>query len=146
MEPIEIEFTVSCSPAHAFYVWANKTSMWWPTGHSMSGDPDLVVTFEPAVGGRIFERTPSGAEHQWGEIIVWDPPTRLAYLWHLAVDRSDATDVEITFDPDPDGTRVRIVHSGWERLGSRARERRHRNLGGWAGLLPHYQEQFGARR
>ncbi len=145
MEPIEIEFTVGCSPEHAFDMWANRTSLWWPKSHSMSGDPDLVVTFEPRVGGRIFERTPTGTEHDWGEIVAWEPPTRLAHLWHISFDRSDATDVEITFQPDPEGTRVRIVHSGWERLGSKAQERRDRNLGGWAGLLPHYQEEVGAR-
>lgn len=150
MEPIEIEFAVACPPRHAFDVWANKMSMWWPSGHSMSGDPDLVVTFEPRVGGRIFERTPTGVEHDWGEIVAWEPPHRLAYLWHIAFDRSDATDVEITFHVDPEGTRVRIVHSGWERLGSKAQDHRHRNLGGWGGLLTHYrgavQEQNAVAR
>jgi uncharacterized protein YndB with AHSA1/START domain len=145
MEPIEIEFTVACSPEHAFDVWANKTSMWWPKSHSMSGDPDIIVTFEPRVGGRIFERTPGGVEHDWGEVVAWEPPHRLAYQWHIAFDRSDATDVEIAFHPHAGTTRVRIVHSGWERLGSNAPERRDRNLGGWGGLLPHYRDALGVR-
>ena len=28
---------------------------------------------------------------------VWEPPARLAYLWHLRRDRADATEVEIRF-------------------------------------------------
>ena len=76
------------------------------------------MTFEPRPGGRIYERTPAGEEHDWGEILEWDPPRRLAYRWHLRQDRDDATRVEISFAPAGDGTAVTIVHSGWERLGS----------------------------
>jgi uncharacterized protein YndB with AHSA1/START domain len=100
----------------------------------------LTVTFEPRVGGRIFERTPAGEEHDWGEILVWEPPRRLVYLWHLRFDRSDATEVEITFEPAGDATAVTIVHRGWERLGTAAEERRERNKRGWAGVLEHYRE------
>ena len=83
MEPLELSFTVACPPEHAFAVWATRTSMWWPHGHSVSAAPGLTVTFEPRPGGRIYERTPAGEEHEWGEVLVWKPPHRLVYLWHL---------------------------------------------------------------
>jgi uncharacterized protein YndB with AHSA1/START domain len=138
VDPLVLELEVACPPEHAFSVWAERTSLWWPHGHSVSGDRGLTVTFEPRPGGRIFERTPAGAEHDWGEVLAWEPPRRLAYLWHLRFDRTDATEVEITFAPAATGTAVRIVHRGWERLGARAPERRERNRRGWDGLLPHY--------
>src|SRR5262249_43002769 len=78
----------------------------------------LIVTFEPRPGGRIYERTPGGREHDWGEVLAWEPPRRLVYLWHLRFDRADATEVEVTFTPVEGGTRVRIEHRGWERLGA----------------------------
>jgi hypothetical protein len=53
MEPLELSFTVACAPEHAFDVWANKTSLWWPHGHSVSAEPGLTVTIEPRPGGRI---------------------------------------------------------------------------------------------
>jgi uncharacterized protein YndB with AHSA1/START domain len=139
MEPLELEFTVACSPGHAFELWAARTSSWWPHDHSVSGEPGLTVTFEPRPGGRIYERTGAGVEHDWGEVLAWEPPHRLSYLWHLAADRSDATEVEITFRGGDDGTTVTIVHRGWERLGAAGPERRERNRRGWAGLLPHYR-------
>jgi uncharacterized protein YndB with AHSA1/START domain len=77
-------------------------------------------------------------EHDWGQVTEWKPPTRLAYLWHLRRDRSDATEVGITFVAHgPDTTRVEIEHRGWERLadGQRWRER---NVIGWQSLLPHF--------
>ena len=138
MEPLTLDFTVACSPPHAFDVWATRTSTWWPRGHSVSADPGLSVTFEPRPGGRIFERTPAGEEHDWGEVLAWEPPRRLAYSWHLRQDRRDATRVEVTFAAEGDGTRVSIVHSGWERLGDRAAPLRDRNRTGWGGLLPHF--------
>ena len=140
MEPIELEFTVACSPEHAFDLWAGRTSVWWPTGHSVSGEPGLTVTFEPYRGGRIFERTPQGVEHDWGEVLAWERPERLRYLWHLRQDRADATEVEISFTAGRDATTVRIVHLGWERLGAKGPDLLARNRRGWAGLLPHYEQ------
>jgi uncharacterized protein YndB with AHSA1/START domain len=139
MEPLELEFTVGCRPERAFEVWAERTSMWWPHGHSFSGEPGLTVTFEPRVGGRIYERTPDGDEHDWGEVLVWEPPHRLAYLWHLRFDRADATEVEVSFAAEGSGTAVSIVHRGWERLGAKGPERRERNRKGWAGVTEHYR-------
>jgi hypothetical protein len=72
IEPIEIEFEVACSPEHAFDTWTGRTSLWWPRSHSMSSAPGLVVTFEARPGGRIYERTPDGTEHDWGEIPGWE--------------------------------------------------------------------------
>jgi uncharacterized protein YndB with AHSA1/START domain len=139
IEPLRLSFVLQCDVAHAFDVFTAKTSMWWPHTHSVSQAPGLTVTFEPRVGGRIFERVPDGAEFDWGEVVRWDPPTRLGYLWHIRADRSDATDVEVTFTPlGPDNTRIDIVHSGWERLGDRAQARRDGNDKGWGGLLPHF--------
>jgi uncharacterized protein YndB with AHSA1/START domain len=139
MEPLVHAFTVACPPEHAFEVWAIRTSLWWPASHSVSGAPE-VVTFEPRAGGRIYERAADGAEHEWGEVLAWDPPRRLAYSWHLRQDRADATEVEITFAPADEGTAVRIEHRGWERLGARGPALRERNVRGWAGLLPAFRE------
>jgi uncharacterized protein YndB with AHSA1/START domain len=104
------------------------------------------VTFEPRPGGRIFERTRSGDEHDWGEVVEWEPPHRLAYLWHLRQDRADATHVEISFAPAAEGTEVTILHSGWERLGAKAEDLRGRNRRGWDGLLPHFEAFVRAER
>jgi uncharacterized protein YndB with AHSA1/START domain len=139
-EPLELSFTVACGAEEAFDTFAVHTSLWWPHQHSFSGEDGLTVTFEPFAGGRIYERTPSGVEHEWGEVIEWEPPRRLTYLWHLAADRSDATDVEVSFTEDPSGgTLVAITHRGWDRLGAKGPTWRERNLGGWSGVLPHYR-------
>ena len=140
IEPLRITFTVACPPARTFELWTAQTSTWWPATHTVSARPDVQVIIEPGVGGRIYERTPDGDEHDWGEVTRWEPPNRIAYLWHLRQDRADATEVEITFAADDsDGTAISIEHRGWERLGARGLEGRQRNQHGWDSLLPHFQ-------
>jgi uncharacterized protein YndB with AHSA1/START domain len=137
--PLRMSFDVDCSAEHAFSVWTSKIGTWWPADHTATGRDDLVVVMEAGVGGRIYERTPDGAEHDWGEVTIWNPPTRLVYLWHLRRDRSDATEVEIRFHADETGpTRIEIEHRGWERLGSQGDQWRDRNRAGWESLLPHF--------
>ena len=139
IEPLRFSFQVDCAAEHAFDVWTTRIATWWPTSHSVSADPGLHIVLEPRVGGRIFERTPAGVEHEWGEITLWEPPRRLGYLWHLRRDRADATEVEITFVVDgATATRVEIEHRGWERLGAQGPGWREANKGGWGGLLPHF--------
>ena len=139
IEPIRLSFDVDCPPDRAFQVWTARISQWWPADHTVSAETGLAVVMEGRPGGRIFERTAAGVEHDWGEVTVWEPPTRLGYLWHLRRDRADATEVEIRFVPGgPATTRVEIEHRGWERLGADGREWRDRNYGGWSTLLPHF--------
>jgi uncharacterized protein YndB with AHSA1/START domain len=141
LEPIRLSFEVDCPAGHAFDVWTTHIGRWWPADHTASGESDTSVFLEGRVGGRIFERTVTGVEHDWGEVTIWEPPTRLGYLWHLRRDRADATEVEISFVALGDGrTRVDIEHRGWDRLGSLGEELRDRNRGGWATLLPNFLE------
>jgi uncharacterized protein YndB with AHSA1/START domain len=115
-KPISLSFEVDCSPDHAFDIWARRTSLWWPADH-----------------------TATGIEKDWGEVVAWEPPRRLVYLWHLRTERSDATEVEVAFDETESGsTRIRIDHRGWERLGERGPDWRARNVRGWETLVPHF--------
>ena len=140
IEPLRMRFAVDCPVKHAFEVWTAKTSGWWPISHTVTGQPGLEVVFEGRPGGRIFERTPAGLEVDWGEITVWEPPRRLGYVWHIHADRADATEVEITFVDQGDGTtRVDIEHRGWERLGARGPRWRDANGAGWDGVLPSFR-------
>lgn len=144
IEPIQLDFEVDCPVEEAFRVWTEDISTWWPADHTVSAEEDLMVILEGFVGGRIFELTPHGVEHDWGEVTAWEPPRLFGYLWHLRRDRSDATEVEIRFVPtSTERTRVEIEHRGWERLGAEAETWRARNFGGWSTLLPHYVDAAG---
>ena len=133
-----MQLEVDCTVQHAFTVWTEGIGTWWPADHTVSAEPGLRVVLEGWLGGRVYERTAAGVEYDWGQVTVWEPPSRLAYTWFLRTDRADATDVEITFAAAATGTRIEIEHSGWERLGTRGGAWRERNHQGWSTLLPHY--------
>jgi uncharacterized protein YndB with AHSA1/START domain len=138
-EPLIVEFEVRAPIEHAFDMWANRCALWWPPSHTVSGDPQTIVC-EPHRGGRIFERAPDGAEHDWGEVLDWEPPTRLRYLWHLFFDRSEATEVEVTFSALDDRTGVRLAQHGWDRLGDVGAPRRTRTRQVWGSITPLYAQ------
>ena len=142
IEPLRISFVVACSAEHAFATWTDRATAWWPPEHTVSHERGAEIVFEHRSGGRIFERTPSGHEIEWGEIVEWNPPRRLRYLWRIATEAANATDVEIAFHELPDATtRVEIEHGGWDRLGDLGRPWRDANVAGWDGVLPAYQNE-----
>ena len=137
--PLRICFEVACPVEHAFRIWTSRISTWWPKDHTVTGHGELSVILQNEVGGRIYERTADGREHDWGRVTRWEPPNRLSYSWHLGRDPSDATEVDIRFLPRADmATRIEIEHHGWERLGAAADQWRDQNSAGWQTLLPHF--------
>lgn len=140
MNPIVVEFEVACTPEHAFDLWTTRTALWWPRSHTLSQDPDLEVVFEPRPGGRIYEKGSDGVEHMWGEVTVWDRPHRVAYYWHIFFDRSEATDVTVTFARSDGGTLVTLFQDGFDSLGEEVGlPRRDRTEGAWAEVTGHYR-------
>ena len=134
---------VARSPADAFRVFTEGISSWWPTEtHSVSAEAATAVVLEPGEGGRIYERTAAGEEHDWGRITEWNPPERLAFTWHPGRGEDTAQLVEVRFAAAGEGTRVELVHTGWERLGSAATELFGNYDRGWQHLL---EDRFAVR-
>jgi uncharacterized protein YndB with AHSA1/START domain len=120
----------------AFQLYTDGIATWWPLRtHSIAEEGAATCVFEARVGGRIYERTTAGEEHAWGTVIVCEPPSRLVHTWHPG--RSDATaqEVEVRFTTDGRGTRVDVVHTGWERYGERLAQAIESYENGWEYVL-----------
>ncbi len=129
---------VRCTPEHAFHVYTERMNDWYPLeGHSLFDDPNGTVVWEGHVGGRVYERSTSGEEGVWGTIVAWDPPNRLTMTWHPGRGEETAQELDIRFTAEGDGTRVDVVHSGWERIGPDFRERMAGYQEGWGTVLEH---------
>jgi uncharacterized protein YndB with AHSA1/START domain len=133
---------VAAAPDRAFRLFTEGMAGWWPVRtHSVGEDRAETVIFEPGVGGRIYERTLDGDEHVWGTVTAWEPPGRVVFTWHPGRGPDTEQDVEVRFEPSGTGTRVELVHTGWERLGDRAAAVRENYDGGWDIVLG---ERFAA--
>jgi len=142
IEPVVKVVTVACTAEQAFRYFTADFSLWWPSAtHSVVAyssefkDKPAAVIFEPRSGGRIFERTRSGEEHLWGSVLAWEPPGRLEFSFHPGRDDKEAQNVEVTFTSVPDGARVVLTHSGWEKLSANAQQARDSYNGGWEGVF-----------
>ena len=146
--PVRRSVFVQAPPERAFQVFTEGFATWWPASHSIVEGGYATAIIEPAEGGRWYERGQTGAECDWGRVLAYEPPARLLLSWQLDgefeldPDESRASQVEVTFTPEGDGTRVELVHSGFERRGEGGGEvaKGVSGEGGWSGLLARYAE------
>ena len=130
----------------AFRVYTEQVGSWWPFAktHSVAKEDVETVILEGREGGRFYERTKSGEEHLWGTMLVWEPPQRIVYSWHPGRGEGTAQEVEVTFTPSGNGTRVELVHTGWEKLGERMEAAVAEYTMGWDKVLGCYVEAANA--
>jgi uncharacterized protein YndB with AHSA1/START domain len=138
-EVVERSIVVQCSMDRAFQIFTDQLNRWWPKSHTRSGDPNTTVTIEPWQGGRLYERTPAGIEHVWGQVILWEPPQRLSYDWYLGSSREQPSRVEVHFtELGNNQTRVAVQHRGPELVGALWARNYAIYAASWADVLPAY--------
>ncbi len=94
---------------------------------------------ESGVGGRIFERTPEGVEHDWGKVTAWNPPRHFAYHWYLGSGPQQPTLVDVHFIAHENGsTRVDLSHQGPELIGALWSRNNSIYDAAWENVLPAY--------
>ena len=98
-------------------------------------DAGAEIDLRPG-GAMVMRWTEHGTAH--AEVIDVDPPRRFSYRWASEADSEPvagkSTLVEFTLDPTGDGTRLRVVESGFETLEATDDQRRARfedNREGW---------------
>lgn len=140
--PIEKRVTVPLPVADAFRVFTIGIARWWPLRtHSVGREKATTCVFEEGVGGRIYESTEDGTEHEWGRVIAWEPPERVVYSWYPGRDANTAQEVEVRFGSRDAVTEVTLVHRGWETLGESGDAIRTQYIGGWDLVLGNFVER-----
>ncbi len=114
--PVRKTITVPLDPSSAFDLFTGGIARWWPVeSHSLSGAA-ASVRVEPRVGGHVVETRADGTEARWARVTVWEPGRRFATDWHMGRDAEEATQLDVTFTGTEAGTRVDLVHDGFDRL------------------------------
>lgn len=140
MEPIVKRVVVRCNVERAFDLYTQGMDTWWPLEtHSRQGEVDGAkverIEFPTEAGRPILEHLSSGDALSWGEVLEYERPHRVLIAWKPNANPNPPTELEITFTPEGEGTRVELVHRGWERLGPLAEEGRAGYDEGWELVL-----------
>jgi uncharacterized protein YndB with AHSA1/START domain len=146
LDAVRRSVTVALAPERAFELFTDRMGEWWPHAGSHSLTEEYTtVHLEPRGGGRWYERTEDGRETDFGRVLDWDPPGRVLLAWMLnpqwTYSEDPYSEVEVTFVPDGEGgTRVELVHRGFERYAEGGEEMRAAvgSDGGWTQLLELY--------
>ncbi len=143
MDPVMKDVLIPVSAEVAFKRFTDDLRSWWPMAtHSVSGEncKDVRFDFRSEADGEpqsriLVEEDAEGTIHTWGIVGHWDPPRGFIMSWHPGRGPEEAQEIEVSFEPEAEGTRVRLVHRGWEALGERAAEVRERYDDGWIRVL-----------
>lgn len=150
---------VNATIERAFSVFVEQMETWWPATHHIGKTPFEAIFIEPRVGGRWYERNVEGAQCDWGTVLKWDPPHRVAFSWHVGPghdspdwvcdpDIAKASEVEIRFTAaGPSTTLVELEHSKLERHGEGYEQLRELfdGPGAWAGILELYAKKVAGQ-
>jgi uncharacterized protein YndB with AHSA1/START domain len=136
---------VDASIDRAFEVFTNGFGRWWPNSYTIGKSPMKNAVIEPANGGRWYEIGEDGSECEWGEVLAWEPPSRLLLAWRIGADwqyrKELLTEVEVRFvSIGENTTRVELEHRLLENMGDDAEGIRQTfdSEHGWSGILAGY--------
>jgi Activator of Hsp90 ATPase homolog 1-like protein len=136
LPPVKRSIEVDWDQEAAFRRFALEFSTWWPwRTHSVGAERVKRIVLEPKLGGRIFEEHLDGRRFQWGRVIAWEPPSRLAFSFHPGRAPETAQEVEVRFVPDGRRMRVELVATKWETFGTKAARARRGYDVGWGYVL-----------
>jgi Activator of Hsp90 ATPase homolog 1-like protein len=145
IEAVRKTITVDCAIEEAFRVFTTDVQSWWPTdGHSIHQGEVREIVFEEQEGGEVYEVSTDGEKAHWATVVAWEPPGRLVLAWNILERDPIATEVEVRFLADGDGTRVELEHRGWDALSVDASERRNSYDTGWGHVLAEYAAHGGS--
>ena len=124
MSPDDVEVTtvVAADPATAFAAFTDDVDVWWahrPRAFRSSLQPRGQMRFEGGEGGALVEiwDEAAGRRQELGRILTWKPGDRLVFEWRPKLfGPSERTEVDVRFEPVAGGTRVTLVHRGWESI------------------------------
>jgi uncharacterized protein YndB with AHSA1/START domain len=127
---VEQEEFIQAAPEKVWSVLAETEGIrQWLGPNQYEPHQGAKITFDVAHGGKQFL--------MFGEVVTFDPPRELAFTWTEQEIGHDPwpvpTLVTLTLTPEGGGTRVRLVHSGFEHLpAAMAQPQYDSYVAGWA--------------
>lgn len=84
IESVTSEVTVPLSLNDAFELFTSQFGRWWPRDYSYSREVLDTIALGNAPDQWCYERGPHGFRCDWGRIVEWAPPAKLAFTWQIS--------------------------------------------------------------
>src|SRR4051794_29903554 len=108
----------------AFATFVERFGDFKPPEHNLLAAPITTTTFEPQVGGHIYDIGEDGSECRWARVLAYEPPDRVVFSWDISphwqveTDPDKTSEVEVRFIAEtPNRTRLELEHRHLERHG-----------------------------
>jgi uncharacterized protein YndB with AHSA1/START domain len=118
------QIVVDAPLERAFRVFTEQFDRVKPREHNMLDVDIAQTTFEPRVGGHIYDRGVDGSECRWARVLAYEPPDRVVFSWDISphwqveTDPDKCSEVEVRFISEtPERTRVELEHRNLDRHG-----------------------------
>jgi uncharacterized protein YndB with AHSA1/START domain len=141
---VEKSIVIAAKPERVWQAWVSEMNNWWTRPYYNDAERVTGLVLEPQVGGRYIEKWgEDGSGFLIGHVIEWLPPHRLAYTWSENRWGGVVTLVHLEFRAEGQGTRLSILHEGFERLpdGAAQRDGYDYGFGDLSGRLKAYLEK-----
>jgi uncharacterized protein YndB with AHSA1/START domain len=131
---LRLERLIPSPPEEVFELWTEPDLLitWWgPEGYET---PECALDIRPGGRWRTMMRSPEG-NRLWvsGVYRSIDPPRRLVFTWGWEDEkgvRGHETEITVTFEPAPGGTRLVLLQQTFE-----TKESRDQHAKGWSSSL-----------
>ena len=134
LEPIRLERSLPVSPEMAFAAFTERIGEWWDPAYSADPATFTGAVLEGREEGMVYGLHSDLGEVSWGRIAAWQPHRRLAWSWTLAQDAAHPSLVEVTFEPEEEGSVMRLSHGGWNAGNARYRHK----FGDWPRIVDRF--------
>lgn len=147
IESVTSEVTVPLSRKDAFELFTSRFGHWWPRDYSYSREVLDAIVFGEDQGEWCYERGPNGFRCDWGRIVEWGPPAKIAFTWQIGPksipqpNPNNASLITVRFAERSVGqTSVTVEHGDFARHGEGAAQYRAEMASeyGWPFVLQQY--------
>jgi uncharacterized protein YndB with AHSA1/START domain len=131
---LRLERLIAATPERLFELWTEPTELvkWWgPDGYDV---PEHALDVRPGGRWRTTMRSPEGTRHTVSGVYrTIERPRRVVFTWAWDQDdgsRGHETEVTVTFEPAPSGTRLVLRQQLFQDASARDNHQK-----GWASTL-----------
>jgi uncharacterized protein YndB with AHSA1/START domain len=131
---LRLERMIAAPPERLFELWTEPGELvkWWgPDGYDI---PEHALDVRPGGRWRTTMRSPEGTRHTVSGVYrAIEPPRRVVFTWAWDQDdgsRGHETEVTVTFEPAPGGTRLVLLQQTFQNAQARDNHQK-----GWTSSL-----------